>query len=72
MKKLKLNKESLIALQARQMKALLGGDELASSGGTTGGYTIYPQCPGPMQPTDSPDAVLEGTGSSCCRKSCRS
>lgn len=69
MKKLKLSKETLIALQDRQMKAAHGGEEGISM--TNCGYTAQYECTPTPVPTESLEPAPEGEAATCCRKSCR-
>lgn len=76
-KKLKLNKETLVSLQEKQMRSLIGGEAMASKGSTSSytcassGGTCTPlpisqdscvTCP--SKPALAEEAV------SCCAKTC--
>lgn len=72
MKKLKLNKETLISLQEKQMKSILGGEVLASNGSTSS-YTCAPSggvCNPVTTTCPVPTESLEAEAASCCKKTC--
>ncbi len=76
-KKLKLNKETLISLQERQMQTLAGGAALISDGATSS-YTCGTGCtPIPISsnscvtcPKKAAVAEAELVAASCCKKTC--
>ncbi len=76
-KKLSLNKETLVSLQEKQMKSLIGGNALISDG-TTSSYTCAPaggSCTPVPVSTDScvtcpKTEAVEAEAVSCCKKTC--
>ncbi len=74
-KKLSLNKETLLRLQEKQMNALAGGEAaLVSDGYTTGGgcpnYTDQVGCPGTVTLQSTTIEVTAAQAVSCCKKTC--
>jgi len=78
-KKLTLNKETLVSLQEKQMRSLIGGQAMMSNGSTSA-WTCAPSggsCT-PPDPSDNScitcpkaEAVAE-VAASCCKKTCNS
>ena len=69
---LDLNKETLIALHDKQLRAAYGGDAAASSGGSTTSteclsLTTCPEC---LSSDGLEGTEGAGVAASCCRKSC--
>jgi hypothetical protein len=74
-KKLSLNKETLLRLQEKQMNALAGGEAALVSGGSTMGsgcpnYTDNVGCPGEVTLQSIPNEVQAAQAVSCCKKTC--
>lgn len=76
-KKLKLSKETLVNLQEKQLKSLIGGEALASNGSTSS-YTCSSQGTCTPLPISSDSCVAcpqkpevqEFAAVSCCAKTC--